>query len=93
MPACALVASLIDAHRSWFRCAQTSDNNALYGAFAVTLAIRGGIDVGIWVYNQQIFLIYSRWWRKDKSPLPEDNNLNRALRKEVLIYSTNGICK
>ena len=70
-------------------------NLPLYATFAVTIAFRGVVDTAIWVYNQKVHLIYTRWWA-GLAHGPEDIgmkdvDINRALRSEVLIFSTTGM--
>ena len=76
---------------------QSSNNNLpLYATFAVTIAFRGVVDMMIWVYNQKVLSVYRLWW----AGLPHDDpadvglkdmDINRALRSEVLIFSTTGM--
>lgn len=71
-------------------------NLPLYATFAVTIAFRGLVDVVVWVYNQKVFLVYQKWWRGEPHDDPADigmmnTDINRALRREVLIFSTTGI--
>jgi hypothetical protein len=73
-----------------------SNDLALYGTFAVTIAFRGVVDASIWMYNQKVVLIYRKWWRGEPHDHPadigmDDADINRALRREVLIFSTTGI--
>jgi hypothetical protein len=68
----------------------------LYATFAVTIAFRGVVDVCIWVYNQKVLVIYKKWWAGEPHEDPadigmNDADINRALRREVLIFSTTGI--
>jgi len=68
----------------------------LYASFAVTIAFRGVVDVVIWIYNQRVHKIYALWWAGLPHDSPADvglfaSDINRALRSEVLIFSTTGI--
>jgi hypothetical protein len=70
----------------------------LYATFAVTIAFRGVVDVAIWSYNQRVTQLWKAWWRNDEEALAASKkecaaseDINRALRREVLIFSTTGI--
>jgi len=67
----------------------------LYATFAVTIAFRGVVDAVIWARNQQVFLVYAKWFRGEPHETPADlgmqEHINKALRQEVLIFSTTGI--
>jgi hypothetical protein len=69
----------------------SSDKVPLYATFALTMGVRGFIDVGVWMVNQDVVTTYHRWWHGQAS-IKEPLELNRQLRREVLTYSTQGIC-
>jgi len=69
-----------------------SHHSALYATFAVIIAVRGVVDVCVWFFNQKVYECYYRWWYGLESP-EEPLDINRALRREVLMYSTQGICE
>lgn len=71
-----------------------SDYLNLYGAFSIVIAIRGLVDVSVWSYNENVPSAYARWLSgAGTKPDEQLADINRALRKEVLLYSTQGICE
>jgi len=60
--------------------------------FAVTIAVRALIDNSVWMYNHSVLSVYARWFRGEKPPAAAPYaDINVALRREVLIYTTTGI--
>ena len=75
--------------------ANPDDHLPLYATFAMTIAVRALVDVPIWVYNQDVIEVYRAWWNKNKTSTEtkkkENVDINSALRKEVLMFTTLGI--
>ena len=63
----------------------------VYAAFAVTLVLRAALDEVVWCYNNSVAERWTRWWRGERQLRPVSTDINRALRREVLLYTTSGI--
>jgi 1-phosphatidylinositol-4-phosphate 5-kinase len=69
-----------------------ADNRlGLYGTFAVLLGVRGLLDAVVWTYNERVVDAYRRWWTGGAEPDDNIKDINFALRKEVLLFCTEGI--
>ena len=71
--------------------ADLDGNLALYCAFAVSLGLRAALDECVWLYNNSVVDRWRRWWRGRKQRPPVSADINKALRREVLIFTTSGI--
>ncbi len=58
---------------------------------AIFLAARPAFDCLVWLHAFNVGRAYRRWWRGQKSR-EEPRSINMALRKEVLVHTTIGIC-
>ena len=72
-------------------------NFPLYAAFAVTIVLRAVFDTSAWLWSNEVYLLYSTWWRGKKEEEGQssvaDVDINKALRFEVLSYTTRGIAR
>ena len=63
----------------------------LYAAFAVTIGLRAVLDECAWLYSNAVLAVVRRWWKGEKEVQVPSRDINRALRREVLIFTTRGI--
>ena len=66
-------------------------NFALYAAFACSIVLRAVLDECAWLYSNDVLGMYSRWWRGLEELSVVSTDVNRALRREVLVLTTRGI--
>ena len=66
-------------------------NLGLYCAFAVSLGLRAALDEVVWIYNNSVVDRWRNWWRRSKQQPAVSANINEALRREVLVFTTSGI--
>ena len=66
-------------------------NLRLYCAFAVSLGLRAALDEVVWIYNNSVLDRWRRRCRGDKQRPVVSADINEALRREVLIFTTSGI--
>ena len=63
----------------------------LYAAFAVTIGLRAMLDGMAFLYSNSVVQLVRGWWLGQEEPQPPSRDINRALRREVLIFTTRGI--
>ena len=66
-------------------------NLGLYCAFAVSLGLRAALDEVVWLYNNSALDRWRRWWRGSKRRPVISADINEALRREVLVFTTSGM--
>ena len=66
-------------------------NFALYAAFAVTIVLRAVLDELAWLSSNGVWGLLLRWWEGQKEADVPASDINRALRWEVLAFTTRGI--
>ena len=79
-------ATTIEAKESIF-----NDYATVFKIFAIILGLRGLPDAIVWFKNQKLNAAFARWLSGADAPRMH-TDINTALRKEVLVYTTRGIC-